>query len=69
VACAFLEGGHRDGAVNIADLAYAQIFYMASEQAGGDRWAHVSERGIDVDASGVVDVADFIIIIEHLYDE
>jgi hypothetical protein len=60
---------NRDGAVNIADLAYAQIFYMASEQTGGDRWAHVSERGIDVDASGVVDVADFIIIIEHLYDE
>jgi hypothetical protein len=60
---------NRDGAVNIADLAYAQIFYMASSAAGGDRWVHVAERGIDVDASGVVDVADFIIIIEHLYQD
>jgi hypothetical protein len=58
---------NRDGRVSIADLTYAQAFYMASAASGGDRWAHADERGIDVDANGVVDVADFIIIIEYIY--
>jgi glycerophosphoryl diester phosphodiesterase len=58
---------NRDGKISIADLTYAQAFYMASAQSGGDRWVHADERGIDVDANGVVDVADFILIIEYIY--
>jgi 3',5'-cyclic AMP phosphodiesterase CpdA len=58
---------NRDGRVSIADLTYAQAFYMVSAASGGDRWTHADERGIDVDANGVVDVADFILIIEYIY--
>jgi hypothetical protein len=58
---------NRDGRVSIADLTYAQAFYMASEEIGGERWTHVVERGMDVSADGVIDVADFIIIIDYIF--
>jgi hypothetical protein len=58
---------NRDGKVSVADLTYAQAFYMASAETGGTRWAHVVERGMDVSADGVMDVADFILIIDYIY--
>jgi hypothetical protein len=58
---------NRSGKVSIADLTYAQVFYGASAEVGDERWAHVIERGIDVDGSDTVDVADFIIIIDYIY--
>jgi hypothetical protein len=58
---------NRDGKVSLADLAFAQQYYRASEEAGGDAWGTVAERGIDVNEDGVIDLADFILIINHLY--
>jgi hypothetical protein len=58
---------NRDGKLSVADLTYVQAFYMASQESGGERWAHVIERGMDVSTDGVIDVADFILIIDYLY--
>jgi hypothetical protein len=58
---------NRDGKVSVADLTYVQAFYMASQESGGQRWDHVVERGMDVNADAVIDVADFILIIDHIY--
>jgi uncharacterized repeat protein (TIGR02543 family) len=59
---------NRDDKVTLADLTYVQAFYMASEGTGGYRWEHAVERGMDLDASGTIDVADLILIIDHLYE-
>ncbi|MDR1358292.1 MAG: hypothetical protein LBJ48_02905 [Coriobacteriales bacterium] len=58
---------NRDDELDLLDLAFATGYYGASAQAGGGLWNVASERGIDVDASGEIDVADFIIIINTLY--
>jgi glycerophosphoryl diester phosphodiesterase len=58
---------NRDGRVSVADLTYIQVFYMASEETGGTRWAHAVERGMDVNADDVIDVADFILVIDYIY--
>ncbi|MDR2586683.1 MAG: hypothetical protein LBC23_00295, partial [Coriobacteriales bacterium] len=58
---------NRDGQVSLADLSYAQIYYRASAATGGDAWAVVLDRGIDVNSSGEIDVADFIVIVNHIY--
>ncbi|MDR2106887.1 MAG: hypothetical protein LBP24_05730 [Coriobacteriales bacterium] len=58
---------NRDGELSIADLSHAQAYYRSSAIVGGDDWAHVLERGIDVNNSGEVDIADFIFIISRIY--
>jgi predicted amidohydrolase len=58
---------NRDGQVSLADLSFAQVYYRASATLGGDAWTMVLDRGIDVDASGEIDVADFILTINHIY--
>ncbi|MDR3304980.1 MAG: InlB B-repeat-containing protein [Clostridiales Family XIII bacterium] len=58
---------NRDGSVDLVDLAIAQGYYRASAEIGGADWAFVTERGIDVNHDGVVDVADFILIAAYIY--
>ncbi|MDR1778732.1 MAG: hypothetical protein LBR14_03125 [Clostridiales Family XIII bacterium] len=57
---------NRDGKVTLADLTYAQKYYRASEETGGDAWATVTARGIDVNGDKIIDVADYIIILGHI---
>ena len=56
---------NRDGRVDIADLTFAQAFYQVSE--GDSRWALANERGIDVNHDATIDLADLIVILNHIY--
>jgi hypothetical protein len=58
---------NRDGKETLADLAFAQLYYHASSEAGGESWAVVAERGMDVSGDGVVDVADYVLVLNYLY--
>ncbi|MDR2492077.1 MAG: hypothetical protein LBD25_01240, partial [Coriobacteriales bacterium] len=58
---------NRDGKETLADLAFAQLYYRASAENGGDAWAMVAERGMDVNEDGVVDVADYVLVLNYLY--
>jgi aminopeptidase YwaD len=58
---------NRDGQLSLADLSYAQAYYRTSAIIGGDAWAVVLDRGIDVNFSNEVDVADFILIVNRIY--
>jgi aminopeptidase N len=58
---------NRDSFVDLNDLTFAKYYYRASEQTGGVLWDQVVERGIDVTNDGVIDVADYIVIIAHIY--
>ncbi|MDR2492886.1 MAG: hypothetical protein LBD25_05475, partial [Coriobacteriales bacterium] len=58
---------NRDGNETLADLAFAQLYYRASADAGGEAWAMVIERGMDVDENGVVDLADYVLVLNYLY--
>ncbi|MDR2492933.1 MAG: hypothetical protein LBD25_05710, partial [Coriobacteriales bacterium] len=57
----------RDGKETLADLAFAQLYYRASADADGEPWAMVAERGMDVNKSGVVDLADYVLVLNYLY--
>jgi hypothetical protein len=59
---------NRDEVEDVLDLAFAQRYYRASEAEGGSDWVLITERGIDVNSDAVVDAADFILIIEYLYE-
>jgi hypothetical protein len=56
---------NRDGAVDLLDLTYAQIYYQVSE--GDAKWTIVNERGMDVNGDKTVDLADLIHILDHIY--
>jgi hypothetical protein len=58
---------NRDGKETLADLAFAQLYYRASSESGGEPWATVAERGMDVNDDGVVNVADYVIVLNYLY--
>ena len=58
---------NRDGRESLADLSAAQLYYHASAEAGGAHWTIVLERGIDLNEDGLVDIADYIIIVNYLY--
>jgi hypothetical protein len=58
---------NRDGKETLADLAFAQLYYRASSDVGGEAWAMVAERGMDVNENGVVDLADYVLVLNYLY--
>ncbi|MDR2491840.1 MAG: dockerin type I repeat-containing protein [Coriobacteriales bacterium] len=58
---------NRDGKETLADRAFAQLYDRASAETGGEPWAMVAERGMDVNADGLVDLADFVLILNYLY--
>ncbi|MDR2492061.1 MAG: FIVAR domain-containing protein [Coriobacteriales bacterium] len=59
---------NRDGKETLADLAFAQIYYHASEATGGTAWAMVVERGMDINEDGKLDIADYVLILGYLYN-
>ena len=51
-----------DGKVDLLDIAYAQLYYKASE--GSDRWADAEK--CDLDGNGKIDIQDLVILLQHI---